>query len=104
MSPQIFFIILLLQAAKHNTEKKLIECELKHQKEMDAVHEKCEKLKEDLQRQTDISENLRKDLEQNSAQRTPQIIGNQVTATKKSLLESVSRLHKNHRKEVLSCG
>ena len=83
-------------------EKKLIECELKHQKEMDAMHEKCKILKADLQRQADISEILRKDLrgEQNSAQRTPQITDNQVIATKKSLLENVSHLHKKHLKEV----
>ena len=81
-------------------EKKLIECELKHQKEMDAMHEKCKMLKVDVQRQTDISENLRKDLQQTSAQRTPQIIDNQVIATKKSLLENVSHLHKKHLKEV----
>ena len=88
------------QAARHNMEKKLIECELKYQKEMDAMHEKCKMLKVDMQRQTDISEIPRKDLEQNITQRTPQITDNQVIATKKSLLENISHLHKKHLKEV----
>ena len=78
----------------------MIECELKYQKEMDAMHEKCKMLKVNMQRQTDISEILRKDLEQNITQRTPPITDNQVIATKKSLLENISHLHKKHLKEV----
>ena len=85
----------IFQATKHAIEKKLIEGELEHQKEVEALQEQCAKLKADAEKQKEVRENLRKPQQQ----KIPENLEKQLVESR-SFTESICRLLKKHRGEV----